>query len=446
MRRFTVLIVLALLVTSIAPLSPATFAKSSNAPIRLQATTFSPGLGEKPDIPPGLTVAAPPRGVPSYFLVQFNGPIQPAWKDELAGLGAEILDYIPEFAFKVRMTPAIAGRARRLDAVAWVGIFQPAYKISPDLVGANLLRVDLTAAADAGAIEAEIAAMGGTVIKGGGRSLTVQLDPQQVPALAHLTEVAWIEAEPEFELYNNIARQGDGGMDAYPMWALGIYGDGQIAAAADTGLDTNNAGTVHLDFRGRVEIVVWGNLATDTDGHGTHTSGSIVGNGVESYTDPASQDYGQYDSTDPNVTTTKVTGIAPEAELYFQAIADYHPRRGVSLGGLPNDLNLLFQPAYNAGARVHSNSWGSSVAGAYTTSSQDVDEFMWNNPDMLVTTSAGNAGIDGDNDGYVDEDSMGAPATAKNVLSVGGTENARTNGGVNLEDSLQRHSRGAVLR
>ena len=70
MRRFTILIVLALLVASIAPLSPATLAKSNNAPIRLKATTFSPGLGEKPDIPPGLTIAAPPRGVPGYFLVQ----------------------------------------------------------------------------------------------------------------------------------------------------------------------------------------------------------------------------------------------------------------------------------------------------------------------------------------------------------------------------------------
>ena len=216
-----------------------------------------------------------------------------------------------------------------------------------------------------------------------------------MPALAHLTEVAWIEAEPEFKLYNNIARQGDGGMDAYPMWALGIYGDGQIAAAADTGLDTNNVDTVHVDFRGRVvEIVRWGNLATDTDGHGTHTSGSIVGNGTESGTNAATQDYGQYLTSDPNEITDKVTGIAPEAQLYFQAIADYHPRRGLSLGGLPSDLNQLFQPAYDAGARVHSNSWGSDAAGAYTTSSQDVDQFMWNNPGMLVTTSAGNAGID----------------------------------------------------
>ena len=304
MRRFTILIVLALLVTSVAPLSPATFAKSNDAPIRLKATTFSPGLGEKPDIPPGLTVAAPPRGVPSYFLVQFNGPIQAAWKAELADLGAEILDYIPEFAFKVRMTPAIAGRVRRLDAVNWVGLFQPAYKISPDLGGADLLRVDLTAAADAAAIRAEIAALGGAVVKGGGRSLTVQLDPQQVPALAHLTEVAWIEAEPEFVLHNNIARTDGGGMDAYAMWDLGIYGDGQIAAAADTGLDTNNVDTVHLDFRGRVvQIDRLGNLATDTDGHGTHTSGSIVGNGTRSGTNAATQDYGQDLTSDPNDTT-----------------------------------------------------------------------------------------------------------------------------------------------
>jgi len=436
MRRFTILVVLALLFTSIAPLSPATFAESNNAPIRLKVATFHPGLGEKPDIPPGLTIASPPRSVPTYYLVQFEGPIQPAWKEELAALGAEIAEYIPEFAFKVRMTPNIAGRARQLDAVTWVGIFQPAYKISPALANtADLLRVDLTAAADTAAVRAEIAALGGTVTKGGGRSLTVLLDPQQIPALAHLTEVAWIEAEPEFQFYNNIARLGGGGMDAYPMWNLGIFGAGQIAAAADTGLDTNNPDTVHLDFRGRViQVDILGSLTTDVDGHGTHTSGSILGNGTRSGASAAAHDYGQNDSTDPNQTSAKVTGIAPEAQYYFQAIAS---RRGqqITLGGLPSDLNQLFQAPYNAGARVHSNSWGSSAAGAYTTSSQDVDEFMWNNPDMLVTTSAGNAGIDANNDGWVDEDSMGSPATAKNVLSVGATENARTNGGVNPEDT-----------
>ncbi|MFN2163001.1 MAG: S8 family serine peptidase, partial [Candidatus Promineifilaceae bacterium] len=58
--------------------------------------------------------------------------------------------------------------------------------------------------------------------------------------------------------------------------------------------------------------------------------------------------------------------------------------------------------------------------------SADVDEFMWNHPQMLVTTSAGNAGRDGNSNGIVDLDSMGAPGTSKNVLTVGASENARS--------------------
>jgi hypothetical protein len=44
---------------------------------------------------------------------------------------------------------------------------------------------------------------------------------------------------------------------------------------------------------------------------------------------------------------------------------------------------------------------------------------------MLITFSAGNEGIDANSDGVIDNDSMGAPATGKNVLSVGASENKR---------------------
>lgn len=49
-----------------------------------------------------------------------------AWKAQVAAAGAELLDYIPDFAFKVRMTPEAADRVAALDSVAWVGLFQPA--------------------------------------------------------------------------------------------------------------------------------------------------------------------------------------------------------------------------------------------------------------------------------------------------------------------------------
>jgi hypothetical protein len=98
---------------------------------------------------------------------------------------------------------------------------------------------------------------------------------------------------------------------------------------------------------------------------------------------------------------------------------------GYYLTGIPDDLRMLFQQAYDAGARIHSNSWGSAVAGDYTADSAYADEFVWGHKDMLVSFSAGNEGTDANSDGAVDNDSIGSPATAKNVLTVGASENAR---------------------
>ena len=62
MRRIITYITLAIILFSVLPTASPSFAAPNDAPIRLKATTFRPGLGEKPDIPPGLTSAEPGRG------------------------------------------------------------------------------------------------------------------------------------------------------------------------------------------------------------------------------------------------------------------------------------------------------------------------------------------------------------------------------------------------
>ena len=85
----------------------------------------------------------------------------------------------------------------------------------------------------------------------------------------------------------------------------------------------------------------------------------------------------------------------------------------------------MFDDAAANGTHIHTNSWGSSVAGQYTTNSMQADHSARNHTGMLILFAAANEGTDSNSDGEIDLDSMGAPATSKNVLTVGASENDR---------------------
>ena len=80
----------------------------------------------------------------------------------------------------------------------------------------------------------------------------------------------------------------------------------------------------------------------------------------------------------------------------------------------------MLNSAYNAGARIHTNSWGSqSGFGDYSTQSEDADDRTstwdqyWSYDGMTVLFAAGNERDDG----------VSSPGTAKNVITVGGHKN-----------------------
>src|SRR5690606_28622322 len=54
----------------------------------------------------------------------------------------------------------------------------------------------------------------------------------------------------------------------------------------------------------------------------------------------------------------------------------------------------------------------------------------WDHPDMLILFAAGNDGADRNRDGRIDPGSVSPPATAKNSLSVGASENYELRGGI----------------
>ena len=224
--------------------------------------------------------------------------------------------------------------------------------------------------------------------------------------------VAYVSTPPQLGILNHAANTISG--TPHIRNQFGLYGQNVTVAVSDTGLDTGkNDASMHDDIEGR--IVSISNLGRasqpyDKNGHGTHVTGSILGTGVKSGSNPKNKQYGK-----------SFAGVAPQASLVFQAIGD-------DLGSLnvyppsPYDTKL-FNPPYQSGARIHSNSWGSIGSfwhGLYDTGSQEVDRFMRNQEDMLIVYAAGNDGLQG-------YGTVVPPSTAKNGLSVGGVDTDNPN-------------------
>lgn len=409
--------------------------------IRLGRIHFDPIQGLPMQRPGFKTLNAYQTGEKGYYIVQFDGPVKRSWKEALTALGVDIFDYIPDFAFIIRMDSANEPVIRALDHVRWLGIYQPSYRGSQSIqdkveaanteaVEANTyisLRITVFPGEDMRRVKADIMALDGYIVNETVTkwkiTLTVRSPKDRIADLSAILGVKWIEPVPEWRLLNNVSTDTIGVRS--PRNNYGLYGEGQTVAVCDSGLDSGSANpaSLHDDFEdgsgGSRVMTIYdrvGDGANDVNsGHGTHVAGSVLGNGYMSGSDPTSNTF----------PSTAFAGIAPKANLVFQAV---EANTTGALSGIPSDLNVLFSQADNAGADLHTNSWGGVEAGAYTSSSEDVDEYMWDHPDFLILFSAGNQGADLDADGVIDLYNMDYPATAKNCLTVGASEGNRPTG------------------
>lgn len=261
------------------------------------------------------------------------------------------------------------------------------------------------------------------------KKITAETTFGQIEELINIPEVLWIERAVEYQIFNDVATNQI--LKIAPVNRYyGQYGGTQTVCVCDTGIDkgTTNPTQHHADFTGpdsQSRIIkiydMFGDGANDVNsGHGTHVSGSVLGNGRFSGSDASIHDY----------VSTSYAGSAPEAKLVFQATED---NTNKTLAGLPNDLHDLFGPPYGDGARIHTNSWGGvdpsapgGGYGYYDSSCSDLDDYVFSNPEMNILFSAGNYGKDANADGVVDLNSMARPATSKNCVTIGATENYRS--------------------
>jgi hypothetical protein len=379
-----------------------------------------------------------------FHILSHTYPVPTDWFDDLARAGIDCFSFLPPTSFHCELTGQSIGQLNILD-VEGVARMDSVDKVQTDLVRGLLgqeMVVENPFVNDMGAV-VNVVLSGETIPESlqqrtditldthSGRFATMAVSSEGVGWLAAQDWIEWIEPRPYFEIMNS---KGIEVMNVIDTWSTtnmsaidsswaGLDGSGIIVTVADTGIDNGvNNSNMHPDFRDHITGILsfpppastcaslslspCGDDAEDLHGHGTHVAGSVLGDGTHS--------------------NGAIIGAAPEAHLLFHSIATTHNGEEKLLG-IPNDLDDLFKLAWANGSRVHTNSWGSAVNGAYTTSSMQADSSARTHDEVVILFAAANEGVDANSDGEIDLDSMGSPATAKNVITVGATENNRPN-------------------
>lgn len=366
------------------------------------------------------TDAKPALGNGAY-LIQLKSTVTEQDKKALTDAGAQLIEYIPDDAFLARMPHSAAAAVKKLPIVKWMSPFRPEYKQSPRLSRAGAKSqylVTLFPGQDASYVMGKGKRLGAKQIdctkRPQGDVCRVLIDQSKLAELAATDAVAWIEPYVAPKLCNDVASGISGVPDV--RQDLSIFGATQLVGVADSGLDTGDTTTLSVDFANRVQKTYairrpgdW----SDLNGHGTHVIGSVLGSGALSGSNPATHSY-----------TGSFAGYAPEAGLVLQSIGD-----SGDYVFPPLHLADLFQPPYSDGVRVHSDSWGSVANGEYTVYSNEVDQFLWDHKDFSAVFAVGNDGVDADRNGIIETGDIYSPATAKNCIAVGASENLRLTGG-----------------
>ena len=387
-----------------------------------------------------------------YYILTHTYPVPTEWEGELKDAGIDCFSFLPVNGFHCELNKH---STKQLDSLGVEGIVQldPTDKMSRGL--ARILTGDLSSTSElfyqqdmvpinlllsGKTLPKEIHSMNDIEITyhvGRFAQIYVQPSSSAISWLASQNEIEWLEEE---FWYTHTNDEADAVLKAPDLWSQAIMsginsswdyvdGTGIIVAVSDSGLDSGtNDSTMHPDFRDHIVDIVslpmtsgWATAcgspandgAEDINGHGTHVAGSVLGDGTDS--------------------SGSIKGMAPEARLYFQSVGSWCANNPVgeqnTLLGIPTNKTDLFRFAAENGSRVHTNSWGSNCSGTcfseYTIGSLQADIAAREYANMTILFSAGNSGTDANSNGEVDFDSLGNPATAKNVFTVGASENNR---------------------
>ena len=394
--------------------------------------TIDTRVGE-PQLPAELRLAEP-GPEPCYCLVQFTGPIRQDWLRRLQDLGVKPTGYLPSYAVLAKLDSAARAAVGALGMVRWVGLFQPAYKVETTTLAATgtvKLVCLLMPGEQPGPVTQLVGERGGKVdavtTSSFGTTVAMTLTAADIPALAGLQEVFWIQLHREVTTCNVdaqwVSQTGWRASTPTPtdtaarrVWARGVRGQRVIMSITDTGCNLP-----HDMFRDPAMSVtppgIWpshrkvvafklcegsGGVSNPSESpyHGSHVNGTVCG--------------------DDSITggTSTYDGMSIKGRLYFVDLTD-------AGGGfvIDDDLTALWDTVHQGRGlpdslkpRQHSGSWrASNYVGDYTIMEASTDAYCWAHKDFLNIMAAGNEGSGAR--------TIGNPSLAKDIITVGATGN-----------------------
>ncbi|MEY2410578.1 MAG: hypothetical protein QOF48_3248 [Verrucomicrobiota bacterium] len=360
------------------------------------------------------------RGDAGAYVVQARGPITDAFRAALRNAGAEIVAYVPNNAFLVRASAPAAEQLKASPEMQAVLAWEPYFKLDPALLDLALAGKLLPAGAlnillfpgERAAAQADFDRLGVAVTSEEpspfGPHLTVITPVDKLADLARLPAVQDIERYFPRAKANDLtrARLRVSTNTSTAANYLNLSGANVLVAVNDTGVDAN-----HPDLAGRVS-----GATRDIVGHGTHVAGIIASSGANG--PPGTNVVG-------SVSNANFRGMAPAALLFSQGIDTYF--------GPPATDTSLLEAAALTNAIINNNSWSYIGESDYNLASaiwdagaRDALPGVPGSQPLTLVFAAGNGNpveteFFGGFPGFIT-----SPGTAKNVITVGASENRRS--------------------
>ena len=389
----------------------------------------------KPDIADALARGLQPQG--GLYIVQFIGPIKDEWLDALKATGVQVVSYITSNAYIVRANTAAASRVVSLlkqnPAVQFVGDYEPAFRLSPGLHAARGkggdvvdVTVQVVDGPDAKDTIANLTALANEFVQSyqvlNYHNVELKVPSARLAQIASYDGVFGVEERGQRRKLDEaqgqiVAGNLSGNSPTGPGYLSWLAGEGftssQFTSFSVNVVDDTYTLQGHPDFpAGRVAF----------QNNPTNQTGALGGHGFLNANIVGGFNNGTGSAVEDALGFNYGLGIAPFARVGVTAI----------FGGTASSGTTWESTAYGQGARISSNSWGFQTqtggpVADYDASSQSYDS-------LVRDAQSGTAGLQqlsiifaAGNDGS-GSNTVSSPATAKNVICVGASENVRQTG------------------